>query len=866
MYKARDTRLGRDVAIKVLPTHLSDNPDLKARFEREAKAISQLTHPHICTLYDVGSEAGVDFLVMELLEGQTLAERLDRGALPTDQVLKFGVEIADALDRAHRAGIVHRDLKPGNVMLTKSGVKLLDFGVAKIAAAERAPSDLSSLPTEMPSRPLTEKGTVMGTFQYMAPEQLEGREADARSDIFAFGCVLYEMATGKKAFSGASQASLVTAIMSKEPEPLSASAPMAPPALDRLVKTCLAKDPEDRWQSARDVRNELAWIAQAGSQAGVAAPIAARRKSRERVAWIAAAGTAAAAIVLGAIAFRLASRPAEVVKASILPPEKSHFAFSGDNAGPLTVSPDGRAIAFVAAGEKRPMLYVRRLDGDEATALPGTEEASFPFWSGDGRSIGFFALGKLKRVDVTSGGVTATICDAANPRGGAWSRDGVILFTPDTRQPLFRVAASGGTPVPVTKVDSASHTTHRWPAFLPDGRHFLYFAADHNDVQGEKTGIYFASLDGKENRRVVHTLAGAQYSSGRLLFLRQNTLLAQPFDPSSGTLSGEGVPVVEGVHFDLSTWHGVFGASAGGVLAYQPGASAAGNRLVWFDRAGRQIGTLGERGNYFGSVRLSPDGKRAAAVIGDPGDIYLFDLSSGLPTRLTFSPTSNIIGGWSPDGRQVLFSSNRKIGRYGIYTKASSGAAAEQALLPGSADVGYIVTDWSRDGRYVVLIRNTVGKRRLCLLSLEDKKLKELLSEHEGDEGDAAFSPDSRWIAYQVFTSGAPTIFVSPVGGSGGKWQVSTTGGYAPRWRADGKELYFITPRDLTMMAAKVEGSGPEFHVGEVTPLFPTRAVSNPAYAYDVSADGQRFLVSCAEAEASAPVTLVLNWPAAQNK
>ena len=865
VYKARDTRLGRDVAIKVLPTHLSDNPDLKARFEREAKAISQLTHPHICTLYDVGSDAGVDFLVMELLEGQSLAERLDRGALPTDQVLKFGVEIADALDRAHRAGIVHRDLKPGNVMLTKSGVKLLDFGVAKIAAVEKAPSDLSSLPTEMASRPLTEKGTVMGTFQYMAPEQLEGREADARSDIFAFGCVLYEMATGRKAFSGASQASLVTAIMSKEPEPISAVAPMAPPALDRLVKSCLAKDPEDRWQSARDVRNELAWIAQAGSQAGVAAPVAARRKSRERVAWIAAAGAALAAVVLGAVALRLASKPVEIVKASLLPPDKSHFAFSGDNAGPLTVSPDGRSIAFVVGGDKRPMLYVRRLDGDESTVLPGTEDATFPFWSADSRSIGFFAQGKLKRVDVASGGVTATICDAANPRGGSWSRDGVILFAPDTRVGLFRVPASGGAPVPVTKVDSASHTTHRWPAFLPDGKHFLYLAADHNDVQGEKTAIHFASLDGKENRRVVHTLAGALYSSGRLLYLRENTLLAQPFDPSSGRLSGEGVPVVEGVHFDLQTWHGVFGASEGGVLAYQSGASAIGNRLVWYDREGKQVGTLGEKSNYYGSVRLSPDGRRAGAAIGDPGDIHIFDIASGLSTRLTFSHSSTQMGAWSPDGHQIVFSSIRKVGRFAMYVKSSSGAAAEQLKL-AAPDAGYIATDWSRDGRYVVLLRNAPAKRWLHLLSLEDGKLKELLSDHEGDEGDATFSPDSRWVAYQVFTSGAPTIFVSPVGGGGGKWQVSTTGGYAPRWRGDGKELYFITPRDLTLMAAKVEGTGSEFHVGETTALFPTRAISNPNYAYDVSADGERFLVSCADVEPSAPVTLVLNWPAAQKK
>jgi Tol biopolymer transport system component/predicted Ser/Thr protein kinase len=861
VYKGNDTRLGREVAIKVLPSHLSDDPDLKARFEREARAISQLTHPHICTLYDIGSENGVDFLVMELLDGQSLADRLEKGPLPTEQVLKFGVEIADALDRAHRAAIIHRDLKPGNIMLTKSGVKLLDFGLAKMAAAEQPASDLSSLPTQMaPSQPLTQRGTVMGTFQYMAPEQLEGKEADSRTDIFSFGCVLYEMATGKKAFQGTSQASLVTAIMSKEPEPISAVAPMAPPAFDRLVKGCLAKDPEDRWQSSRDVRNELVWIAQAGSQSGVAAPVAARRKSRERLAWLFAAGAGVAALLLAATVARLASVPVEVVRSSILPPHKLNFAFAGDNAGPPTVSPDGRSIAFVAAGEKRPMLYTRRLSNEIATALTGTDDAIFPFWSADSRSIGFFSQGKLKRVDIASGGVTATICDAPNPRGGTWSRDGVILFTPDTREAIFRVSAAGGTPVPVTKIDSTSHTTHRWPSFLPDGNHFLYFAGDHNSIQSEKAGVYFASLDGKEGRRIVHTLAGALYSSGRLLYLRESSLLTQPFDPSSGLLSGEAAPVAERVQFDLSTWHGVFAVSAGNVLAFQPGGIGSGNRLVWYDRAGKPLGALGEKNNYVGPVRISSDGKRVAAAIGDPGDLFLFDLASGVKTRLTFSASTNFVGAWSPDGRQILLSSTRKIGRFGLFVKPSSGASAEQSLLAASPDTGYIASDWSRDGRYVACVKNTSGHRYVWLLPLEgDRKPVELLSEHEGDEGQPAFSPDSRWVAYQVFTSGAPTVFVTSVERTGGKWQASNPAGYNPRWRGDGKELYYIAP-DLTMMAAQIEGVGAEIRVGAVSPLFQSHAVSNPDYSYDVTADGQRFLVSSLDEEAAAPITLVVNW------
>jgi Tol biopolymer transport system component/predicted Ser/Thr protein kinase len=868
VYKARDTRLGREVAIKVLPSHLSDDPDLKARFEREARAISQLTHPHICTLHDIGSENGVDFLVMELLDGQSLADRLEKGALPTEQVLKFGVEIADALDRAHRAGIVHRDLKPGNIMLTKSGVKLLDFGLAKMAAADRAPSDLSSLPTELsPSRPLTEKGTVMGTFQYMAPEQLEGKDADARTDIFSFGCVLYEMATGKKAFTGLSQASLVTSIMSKEPEPISAVAPMAPPALDRLVRTCLAKDAEDRWQSARDVRNELVWIAQAGSQAGVAAPVAARRKSRERLAWLFAAAAGVAALAVAAAYLRLAFVPLRVLQASILPPEKSTFSFAGDNAGPPTLSPDGKNLAFVAAGEGRPMLYVRALDSVKATPLPGTEGAVFPFWSPDGRSLGFFADKKLKRIEVSAGGTAATICDAPNARGGAWNRDGVILFTPETRQAIFRVSASGGAPEQVTKIDPASHTTHRWPVFLPDGKHFLYFAGTHNDVRGEKAAIYFASIDGKENRRLVHTLAGALYSSGYLLYLRENTLLAQPMDPSTGRLLGDPAPAAEGVQFDLSTWHGAFTVSDGNVLAFQSGGTGNASALVWFDRSGKVLGTLGERDNFYGPVRISPDGKRVAAAIGDPGDLFVFDVGSGLKTRLTFSPASYVTGSWSPDGRQLLFSSTRsKNGRFSMFVKPSSGASPEQSVQTPPEQGGQIANDWSRDGRFICYQENVTSREsHEWLLSWgAGQKPRELLTQHDGNENEAAFSPDSRWVAYQVFSSGAPTIFVTAVEGAGGKWQISTAGGYHSRWRDDGREIYYIAP-DLTLMAADVDGTGSEFRVGAVKPLFRTHAVSNPLYSFDTR-DGQRFLVNSLDAEASAPITLVINWQAGMKK
>jgi serine/threonine protein kinase len=479
VYKARDTRLERTVAVKVLPEHLTANEDLRQRFEREAKTISQISHPHICALYDVGREGDRDYLVMEYLEGETLAARLDKGALPAEQLLRYGIEIADALDKAHRLGIVHRDLKPGNVMLTKSGVKLLDFGLAKAVQPAASVSALTSMPTETPA--LTAEGTILGTFQYMAPEQLEARDTDARTDIFAFGAVVYEMATGQKAFSGRSRASLIGAILKDEPPPISAVQPMTPPALDRVVKTCLAKDPEDRWQTARDVVLELGWIAE-GSQAGTTPPAVAARRSRERVAWILSALLAIAlalTLVLPYLGRARTSSEGRAVRLSVLPPEKGRFM-----PGTIALSPDGTRLAFVAAdADGRSLLWIRSLDALEARALPGTERAYAPFWSPDGRFLAFFAEGKLKRVEASGGppqilsNLTGTLSAGTVGRGGTWNREGVILFAPNPGGPLVRIADTGGAPAPVTKLDvSRQENSHRWPVFLPDGRRFLYFA------------------------------------------------------------------------------------------------------------------------------------------------------------------------------------------------------------------------------------------------------------------------------------------------------------------------------------------------------------------------------------------------------
>ncbi|HEY3124597.1 MAG TPA: protein kinase, partial [Thermoanaerobaculia bacterium] len=529
VYKARDTRLERTVAVKVLPPHLSASPEARQRFEREAKTISQLSHPHICALYDVGNQDGVEYLVMEYLEGETLAERLVKGPLPSDQTLRHGIEIADALDKAHRQGIVHRDLKPGNVMLTKSGVKLLDFGLAKAVQPVSSASALTSLPTEGPA--LTAEGTILGTFQYMAPEQLEGREADARTDIFAFGAVLYEMATGQKAFSGRSRASLIGAILKDEPPPISTIQAMAPPTLDRVVRTCLAKDPEDRWQTARDVVLELRWIAE-GSQTGIALPAIAARRSRERVAWILAAlfGIGLAlTLPLSLLRRPRGSGEGRALKLSVLPPEKAAFV-----PGMIALSPDGSRLAFVAGGaEGKNLLWVRPLDSLEARPLPATEGAYAPFWSPDSRFLAFFAEGKLKKIEA-SGGPPQLLYTLMSPvgRGGTWNREGVILFAPSPGGPLFRIPDAGGAASPVTKFDDTrQENSHRWPVFLPDGRHFLYFARSR---QKENRAIFVGSLDSKETRFLMNGTSNVLFapgssggSEGHLLFERDGLLVAR---------------------------------------------------------------------------------------------------------------------------------------------------------------------------------------------------------------------------------------------------------------------------------------------------------------------------------------------------
>jgi serine/threonine protein kinase len=873
VYRARDTRLGRDVAIKVLPAHLSSNPDLKQRMEREARAISSLNHPHICTLHDVGSQDGVDFLVMECLEGETLADRLHRGALPLDEALKIATQIADALDKAHARGIVHRDLKPANIMLTKNGPKLMDFGLAKPAPGLSSGSGAGPLTPSTPTvsvaalsgsaSPLTQKGTVVGTFQYMAPEVLRGAEADARSDVFSFGCVIFEMVTGRRAFEGKSQFSVLGAILDREPEHISAVRPSSPPRLDETVGRCLAKNPDQRYGCMHDVRIQLEALAETGLQPGNAAPPKPVQPA-SALPWLVAVVAALAALGVGAAYLFQSPKSAAVVRSSILPPAGTSFVTMLPASGPPVLSPDGTRLAFTARDEKsKVMLYVRALTSLTAQSLPGTEDATYPFWSSDSREIGFFIPGKLKRIN-SGGGPPQNVCDAVSGRGGAWSQDGTIVFTPSATAPLYRVPAAGGTPEPASKFDPArSDNSHRWPSFLPDGKHFLFWARSSRGIVENE--LFVGELGSLQAKALTKSEWTALYASGHLLFMRDQSLMAQPFDLRRIELSGEPVPIAEHIAVNGATARPLFSSSQTGTLVYQSGETSGGWNLLWFDRDGKQTGAIAQVDRYLFPT-LSPDGNRLAVMIFSGaqgiGDVWIFDLARGASTRLTFGGASHTNPVWTPDGRDIIYASTAK-GPPHIYAKAADGSGPERIVLD-SADTVELPQSFSPDGRFLVYGRHmtkTEAGSHLWVLPLSGDGKPFPIVQDAFDENSPAVSPDGKWMVYQSNESGRREIYITAFPAGGAKWQVSTNGGTSAKWRRDGKELFFLDPTDK-IVAVDVNTSGNAIRLGTLHDLFQTVGVQREYGPFDVSADGKKFLLNSGNLkEGSDPFTLVLNWP-----
>jgi serine/threonine protein kinase len=847
VYRAKDTRLERTVAIKVLPDHLS-SPEARQRFEREARTISQLSHPHICTLYDVGHEGGVEYLVMEFLDGETLADRLVRGALPIEQALRYGIEITEALDRAHRAGIVHRDLKPSNVMLTRSGVKLLDFGLAKLAGPPPGVfSGLSMLPTTPKGANLTAEGTILGTFQYMAPEQLEGKEADSRTDVFAFGAVFYEMVTGRKAFSGGSQASLIASILERQPEPISSIQPAAPPSVDHIVRKCLAKDPEDRWQTAADLASELKWSGETSST-GAVATVTPRRPTKRWARILTGIGLVLFGLAGGLLLSRARpQRPPVRSVFSVLPPKGSEL---GDW---VAVSPDERTLAFVATVDGTTTIWLRPFESANARSFPGTEEGLYPFWSPDGRSLGFFAGGKLKRIDL-AGGPAQILCDAPAPRGGSWNREGVILFGGQPSTGLFRVAASGGSPSAATTLDTTNaEVTHRWPEFLPDGKHFLFYL--YSPKPG-RSGLYLGELGSSSKQLLVAGARRGGFASEHVFFARAGTLLARPFDTKKLNVTGDAVPIAEKVWFATDKFgHSSFSASPLGTIVFRAGTPEL--QLTWFDRSGKKIGAAGSPA-LFDEPMLSPDETRVAVGGSSPetdsGTLWAVDLVRGSISRLTPSEVDANDAVWSPDGERIAYRANVAEGsevRIRDLASRTEEVVFRSPGLPGPIE-------WSPDGAYVVCGRSTETGLNLWLVPLVgDRKPRLLLNESVRRQ--ARFSPDGRFFVYASEESGQNEVYLRRFPPTGERWQVSQGGGAEPYWRRDGREIFYVA-LDRTMTAVSIRTS-PQIDIGRPESLFATATRYVPDYrsTYVATRDGRRFLINVPVDQAKPTITVIEN-------
>jgi serine/threonine protein kinase/Tol biopolymer transport system component len=930
VYRAKDTRLDRLVAVKVVLGHVAANAEFRERFDREAKAISALDHPHICTLYDVGHEGELDFLVMQFLEGETLADRLARGSRPTsdptrattdpasglapdvaaarlkprptetaittistmsrgplplDVALRYAAEIASALDAAHRRSIVHRDLKPGNVMLTKSGTKLLDFGLAKLA--EQSPvGGFGDMATR--TSPLTGQGALLGTLHYMSPEQLEGREVDSRSDIFAFGALLFEMLSGHRAFDpvspsgqGASPASVIAAIIGSEPPALGELADVkarlplvAHAALERLLKKCLAKNPDDRWQSAADLSDELRWINEERLRAavptdapvGAIAPAAPASRGRER-AWMGVAGVAAvSAIALAAWSWPHPVPPPEPISFFVEAPDGSEFA---GGPGLMAISPDGQQVVFATGNAANRKLWIRPLGSLAASPLTGTEQGFHPVWSPDSQSILYTIGGSgagLKRVDL-AGGHTTTIAEAATDRA-AWSSSGVILYTgvrPDGR--LFSVPERGGPSTPVTELDKErQEVNHLWPMFLPDGRRFVYLARSND----RSPALYLASLDVPGRAHLVDVQSMAEYVPGFLLYQRDGTLFAHPFDVDAGRLTGDPMPVLEDVIFNVGSGRAAFSASSTGTIVYRSAARPERvSALTWFDRTGKPVGQLGEHADYFRGA-LSPDGRRFVVAkwdgkVPNRTDLFMLDVDRGVPTRFTSGAADERQPVWTPDNESVVFTSNRK-GVFDLYVKPAGGASGER-LLYESANTKQ-PTSISADGKTLLFTLGSAPNARLWKLNMTgDPKPEQVFPGSTDDEGGAQFSPDGQWIAYTIAEGAQNTnVFVQRHPSNGIKTRVSTPTGSHPRWTSDGTHIVYQTADNIFMSAA-VAPDGDRMRADLPKALFTMRQTQEGrTSAFAIDKNAERFLLVvnprllAEDRPEPPPLTVIVNW------
>ena len=878
VYRARDTRLDRQVAIKVLPESFAHDSERLARFEREAKTLAALNHPHIGGIYGIEEANGVKALVLELVEGPTLADRIELGPVPIGEALTFAAQIAEALEAAHTQGIIHRDLKPSNIKLRPDGTaKVLDFGLAKPLnpnSSGSLVSPLSQSPTITSPVQMTAAGVILGSAAYMSPEQAKGHLADKRSDVWAFGCVLYEMLTGRRAFPGEDVSDTLAAVLRGEPD-WGALPPELPSPIRRVLRRALEKNRKRRLADIADARLEIEEALTAPDAEGMSAG-ATRRHTHSPIPWAIAAVSAVAFLVTASMALRQDLPEPAVVEFVIPPPENASFGGPiGGGTGTATqlaISPDGRHIVFVAGASPDYRLWLRPVASQSMMPIAGTDGASFPFWSPDSQFIGFFAAGKLKKVPI-GGGPAVTLCDAPSGRGGSWSRDNVILFSPASSAGtgLMRVSSSGGSPIATTTVDPARESYHRWPHFLPDGRHFVYTAATGICCPAAvPSEIRVGSLDAHERTVALFKVeSSVSYAAGHLFFARDETLMAQPFDPESRQLTGEAFPVAEGVGAEGSRYAAV-SVSQNGTLVYGRGGQAP-QQLTWFDRAGRVLHTVGRAPSIrgFGAGRrlaLSPDDRRVAVVqgTGEPEnqDVWILDLSrQGVSSPLTFDQGHDRSPVWSPDGAAIAFAAHRPQG-FSVRRKLANSSAPEEVLIEGSVEM--LPTHWSANG-YIFYTLSAAPPRRsdIWAVPLDRDRKPFPIVESQFDDHSAALSPNGRWLAYASTEAGQPNIYLQQFP-SGAKYPVSSGGGGQPAWRHDGTELFFIDPTGK-LMAASTELTG-DVKIGVPRSLFTAisaGALTLSSQQYAVARDGQRFLVHARPHESvTTPLTVVINWAA----